>query len=205
MGRNVVLATLGGTRQRKLDSDLSSLVYSTPNLYRSAVRLHNLFTLVEAYAEPTRPTGLQRSKQRLKHVRGNSIPRIVNCDNDGTVQLFARDRDVPTLADSLLGIQYNIEENLVKLISHPQDRLNRPAGDVESDHPISPHRSHNLFDERGNLHQFRRSGRRRLDGLEGELAHKRGYFFRRIRHSPHRRFLKRWIPAMMFDVLSYQR
>src|SRR5262245_60787135 len=180
MGRYVVVASSGGTRQRTLNSDLSSLFYSTPDLYRSPVRLHNLFTLVESYAEPTRPTGLQRSKQRLKHVRGNSFPRIVNCDDDGTVQLFDRDRDVPIQADGLFGIQYHIEEDLVNLISNPQDRLNRSTGDVESDHPFSPHRSHDLFDERGHLHQFRRSGKGRLDGLEGELAHKRGYFFRRI-------------------------
>src|SRR4029077_8498848 len=170
MGRNVILATIGGTRQRKLDSDLSSLFYSTPNLYRSPVRLHNLFTLVESYTKPTRPTGLQWSKQRLKHVRGNSIPRIVNCDDDGTVQLFDRNRDVSILADGLLGIQYHIEEDLVNLISPPQARLNRPAGDVESDHPLSPHRNHDLFDERGNLHQFRRSGKRRLGGLEVGLC-----------------------------------
>src|SRR5215831_3536785 len=180
MGRYVVFATTRRTRQRQLDSHLSSLSHFAPKLNRSAIRLHNLFALVESYTEPTSPTGLRRPKQRLEHVRRNSTPRIANRDDDGTVRLFDRDRDVPILADGLPGIQYHIEKNLVKLISYPDDWLNRSTGEVESDQPLSLHRSHNLFDDGRNIHQFWRPSRRRLDGLEGELAHKRSYFFRRI-------------------------
>ena len=68
---------------------------SLRNLNRSPMRLHDLLALIQPDAQSARPAGLRRSKQRLKHARGNSTPRIVNRDDDGTVQLFDRDRDVP--------------------------------------------------------------------------------------------------------------
>ena len=63
--------------QGKLYLHLCSLSFFTPNLYRSTVRFHNLFTLVESYAESTSPPGLRWSKQRLKHDARESHSRYL--------------------------------------------------------------------------------------------------------------------------------
>ena len=63
--------------QGKLYLHLRSLSFLTPNLYRSSVRFDNLFTLVETYAESTRPPGLRWPKQRLQHVSRESHSRCL--------------------------------------------------------------------------------------------------------------------------------
>ena len=68
--------------QGKLYSHLRSLSFFTPNLYRSMVRFHNLFTLVESYAKSTSPPGLRWPKQRLQQMRGNPIPGVFNRDTN---------------------------------------------------------------------------------------------------------------------------
>ena len=72
VGHEIFFATLGWARQRKLNPDLSSSSCLDFESESSPMRLHDLLALVESNAKPARPAGLRRSKQRLKHARGNS-------------------------------------------------------------------------------------------------------------------------------------
>jgi hypothetical protein len=81
-----MLMIIGRAKQRQFNLHLSSLSLITPDLNRPPVRLHDLFALVESDAKPTGPIGLQWSKQCLKHDRRDAGSRIVNRDDDGTIE-----------------------------------------------------------------------------------------------------------------------